>query len=89
MAIGAIFEGTFSQAQYEQVRNQVLPDNQLAPGLLSHVAGPAETGWVVVEVWESREAIQRFFDERLGQALQQANINVQPRFFQVATTIQP
>ena len=89
MAIGAIFEGNFSQAEYERVRDQVLPGNQLAPGLLYHMAGQGETGWCVVEVWESQEALQRFFDERLGQALQQANINVQPRFFQVVATLQP
>jgi len=46
--------GDFSQTQYEQVREQVLPGNRLVPGLLSHVAGPGENGWCVVEVWESQ-----------------------------------
>lgn len=87
MAIVGIFEGDFSQTQYEQVREQVLPGNRLVPGLLSHVAGPGENGWCVVEVWESQEALQRHFDEGLSQALQQANINVQPRIYQVVNTI--
>ena len=89
MAIGAIFEGNFSQAEYERVRDQVFPGNQLAPGLLYHVAGQGDNGWCVVEVWESQEALQRFFDERLGQALRQENLTVQTRFFQVANTRQP
>ena len=88
MAVGAIFEGDFSQAQYEQVRDQVFQGGQLPPGLLHHAAGPSEGGFCVVEIWESQEALQRFFDERLRQATQQAGINVQPRFFQVVHTQQ-
>jgi hypothetical protein len=41
-----------------------------------------------VRAWEAREAIQRHIDEQLGQVLQQANITVQPRFFQVVNTLQ-
>lgn len=90
MAIGAIFEGAgVSRAQYEQVLNQVSPGNRPPPGMLYHAAGTTENGFCVVEVWESQEALQRFFDQQLGQALQQANISVQPRFFQVVNTMQP
>ena len=90
MAIAAVFEGPdVSQTQYEQVLNQVMPGNRAEPGLLYHVAGQGEHGWYVVEVWESQEAAQRFFDTKLGRALQEANINIQPRFFQVVNTIQP
>lgn len=90
MAIGAIFEGaSVSQAQYEQVRDQVAPGNRPPPGMLYHAAGPSEGGWCVIEVWESQEAIDQFFQQKLGQALQQANINVQPKFFQVINTMQP
>lgn len=90
MAVGAIFEGAgVSQAQYEQVRDQVVPGNRPAPGMLYHVAGQGQNGWCVVEVWESQEALQRFFDEKLGRALQEANINIQPRFFEVVNTITP
>lgn len=90
MAIGIIFDGVgVSQAQYEQVLHQVSPDNQLAPGLLYHAAGPSEGGFCVIEVWESQEVAQQFFDQQLGQALQQANINAQPKFFEVVNTMQP
>jgi len=84
MAVGAIFEGQgVTQAQYEQVRNEVAPGNRLPQGMLYHAGGSTEAGWCVIEVWESQEALDRFFQEKLGQALQKANINIQPRFFQV------
>ncbi|MFI8933257.1 hypothetical protein ACIG3E_37020 [Streptomyces sp. NPDC053474] len=31
-----------------------------APGLISHVAGPVDGGWRVVDVWESEEALENF-----------------------------
>ena len=89
MAIGAIFEGQFTQAQYDQVRNEVAPGNSPPAGLLYHAGGPTENGWCVIEVWESQEALQRCFDERLGQALQKAQISVQPKFFEVANIMKP
>ena len=90
MAIGVIFEGAgVTQAQYDQVRNEVAPGNTPAAGsgLLYHAGGPSESGWSVIEVWESQEAIDRFFQEKLGAALQRAGIDVQPRFFQVFNTM--
>jgi hypothetical protein len=88
MAIGMVFLGPgVTQAQYEQVRNKVMPSNQLAPGMLSHVAGPTQDGWCVVETWESQEAAQRYFDQGLQQALEQAGISIQPTLFQVFNTL--
>jgi heme-degrading monooxygenase HmoA len=88
MAVGVVFQGTgVSQDQYQQVFDQVAPDGQLQPGMLYHAAGMGEAGMVVVEVWESQEAAKRFFDEKLGQALQDANITVQPTFFEIIRTM--
>ena len=90
MAIGLIFDiPGVTQAQYEQVRDEVAPGNRLPPGMLSHVGGPSENGWCVVEVWESQDAATRFFTEKLQQALQKAGIVGQPRIFEVANTMQP
>jgi len=89
MAIGLIFEGPgVTQAQYEQALKEVAPDNKLLPGMLFHVAGPTENGgWRVVEIWESQEAADRFFREKLGQALQNARISITPQSFQVHNMI--
>ena len=90
MAIGVFFEGSgVSQAQYDQVLNQVAPGNRPPAGLLYHVAGPTDGGFRVIEVWESQEALDRFVQERLGQALQQANINVMPQTFAVHNIMKP
>ena len=32
-----------------------------APGFVMHMSHPAETGWRVMEVWNSREDATRFF----------------------------
>lgn len=90
MAIGLIMDGAgVTQAQYDQVRNEVAPDNKPLPGMISHAGGPTENGWVVVEIWESQEALDKFFKEKLGQALQKANINIQPKIFTVYNTMNP
>lgn len=90
MAIALVFKGAgVTQAQYEQVLHEVMPGNKVARGMLSHVAGPTADGWCVFEVWESQEAVDRFFQEKkLGAALQKANINEQPEVFQIHNMMQ-
>lgn len=38
-------------------------------GLRSHSAGPSGSGWVVSEVWDSKDAQGAFMGSRLGPAL--------------------
>jgi hypothetical protein len=81
MAMGMLFEVPgLTQEQYDAVVREVgLP----APGQIFHLAGPMEGGWRVLEVWESQEAADPFY-QRLGQALQNVGItDVQPKVFQV------
>ena len=47
-------------------------------GLVFHAGGAKEGGWVVFEVWESREAQQRFMEGRLGSALGEGGISGPP-----------
>jgi quinol monooxygenase YgiN len=90
MAIGAVFAGGgTTQAQYDQVHQAVTPGNRAPKGLLYHVAGPSQDGFCVVEVWESREAMDAFFAASLGAALAKAGIKVEPRFFEVYNTMTP
>jgi hypothetical protein len=63
--------------------------DRLPPGAPYHVAGPTEDGWGVVDVWESQEALQRFFDHKLNAALQRAEITARPQVFSVARIMQP
>ena len=55
--------------------------------MLYHAAGPTEQGWCVAEIWESREALDRFLNDTVRQALQRAGIDGQPRIFEVFNTM--
>jgi hypothetical protein len=76
------FEGV-GRSDYEAV-NELLGvdpgsgEGDWPPGLLVHTAGATENGWAVMEVWESREAQERFMNERLGSALQEGGVSDPP-----------
>jgi hypothetical protein len=88
MPVQAIFEGEISPAQYKQVKDQVAPNNVAPAGMLYHTAGASDKGWFVCETWESRETLDRFFHDTLGQALKDAKIDIKPRIFEIANTMQ-
>ena len=57
-----------SQEIYEKVREKLGLKDAPAGGIF-HAAGPGPSGgWRVIEVWESQEEAQRFYDERLQPA---------------------
>lgn len=47
-------------------------------GLLYHAGGAKPGGWVVFEVWESRDAQAAFMEDRLGRALRAGGIAAPP-----------
>jgi heme-degrading monooxygenase HmoA len=62
--------------QYDKV-NEIMGirgDEDAPEGLVQHVAAKSDDGIVIVDVWESQEALDRFFEERLGAALEQAGM---------------
>lgn len=64
MAVAYIFEVPGAgQEQYDAVMDRLGRGDQ--PGRLYHVAGPVEDGWMVVDVWESKEAFEAFLAEKL------------------------
>ncbi len=84
MAQGLIleFDGVGSE-QYEAVNERLGIDpvggqGDWPEGMLFHAGGAKPGGWVVFEVWESRDAQQRFMDGRLGPALQEGGIGGPP-----------
>jgi hypothetical protein len=77
MAVGILqnLPGVTKQ-QYDQVNETMFgqsppPTDQLPEGLIVHSAGPAEGGWYIYDIWESREAFQRFWDNRLQSAVRE------------------
>ena len=72
MAFGIIhhFPGG-TQEQYEASLRAVHPSReQLPDGQIFHAAGPADGGWTIVAVHESRESWERFRDNDLVPRLQ-------------------
>ena len=66
------FEGV-GREQYDAVTERLGFDQEggkgAPAGLVFHAAGAKPEGWVVFEVWESRQAQEQFMHERLGRAL--------------------
>ena len=61
---------------YEQILQRVAASGDMPPkGAIFQVAGPAEGGWRVVSVWESREAQERFRDEQLIPAFKELGVS--------------
>jgi quinol monooxygenase YgiN len=85
-----MFNGTgVTEAQYRQVFDRVAPNGQLHPGNLYHAAGPTENGWCVIEVWDSHESLEQFQQEKLGAALQEANITGEITVFELSNEVKP
>jgi quinol monooxygenase YgiN len=89
MAIGFIFNNPGqTQEQYDASVEQLNLAENLPEGWIFHAAGPTEDGWRVVEVWESQEAADAYFQGRLGQVLQNVGVSLgQPDTFTVYNVV--
>ena len=78
-----------SQEQAEEVMTNVRSTGPIPPeGARLMLAGPAEPGWRVVSVWDSHEARERFFSERLAPAYAQAGLSldsIERKLFEIHT----
>jgi hypothetical protein len=45
------------------------PDGNPPDGLIFHASGPIDSGWGVLDFWESREHFDGFADEGVGPAM--------------------
>jgi hypothetical protein len=52
--------------QYDAILDRMQLGGRLPANQLFHCAGPTETGWRVIDVWESAEAFQRFTQEKIA-----------------------
>ena len=58
-------------ATYDRVNQKLDVEGDPPAGLILHSASPADGGMVIVDVWESQEAFDRFAEERLEPALRE------------------
>ncbi len=78
MAIAMLLDNpNGSQEIYDRVR-ELLGLERPAGGIF-HVAGPGPNGgWRVIEVWESEDDANRFFQERLRPAFEAVGVSGPP-----------
>jgi len=54
-----------TQAQYDAAHEVMKIESDPPVGMIVHSAGPVDGGWGVIDFWESREAFDKFVQERL------------------------
>ena len=86
VAVEMNFSGA-TMAQYDQVVEKMglTPRGTTPPGAISHWAAETSDGLRVVDVWESREAYDKFAAEKIGPYSAEAGITEPPemRFYEV------
>jgi hypothetical protein len=85
----AVFQSpSFTQEQYEEITRRLTGGKSRmesradwpVEGLLVHVTGQGESGFRVVDVWESEDAFRRF-GETLMPILQEVGLEVEPEIY--------
>jgi hypothetical protein len=81
---------------YDAVNEKMDIDNDPPAGLIMHTAGRTPEGaWRIFDVWESREAFDRFTEERLQPALrevigdQMADAEPPQEFYELHNVMRP
>src|SRR5262249_7590701 len=76
MAVGILMAGAeFTKQIYNDVTERMfghaapMRDDESPEGLIVHSAGQGEQGFYVYDIWESREAFDRFMETKLGPAV--------------------
>ena len=67
-----------TQEHFEAVMASLARSGPVPPeGARLVISGPREGGWQTVSIWDSEEAMQRFFEERLGPAYREAGVSIE------------
>jgi hypothetical protein len=91
----AVFESpSLTQERYEESVKKLTggkgrlesPTDWPAEGLLAHIAGQGQSGFRVVDVWESEEAFRRF-GESLMPILQEIGVEGRPEIYPAHTFV--
>jgi hypothetical protein len=86
MAVGVLTAAPeFTKQIYDDVTEKMfghaspMREDESPEGLIVHSAGQGEQGYYVYDVWESREAFERFMEEKLGPALREVRAARRPK----------
>jgi len=70
MAVGLVIDlDGMTAERYDQLNAEANFPAEAPDGLISHIAGPTDGGFRIVDVWESVEDFDRFVEERLLPAM--------------------
>jgi hypothetical protein len=75
MAVGVLTAAPeFTKEIYDAVTEKMFGHSPMSEGdspegLIVHSAGQGDQGYYVYDIWESREAFERFMEQKLGPAL--------------------
>jgi hypothetical protein len=72
MAVGVIWYPPVDQKAYEAIRDKVWQAGT-DKGLKFHAAGEADGSWRIIELWESRDGLERFIREDLARAFDEVS----------------
>jgi hypothetical protein len=95
VAVVLVHQGAgLTRESYEQVVSRLTggktrlesPTDWPVEGLLVHAAGEADSGFRVVDVWESEEAVRRF-GETLIPLLREAGVEAEPEMYPAHTFV--
>lgn len=100
MAVGILTAAPeFTKEIYDQVTEKMfghapMREDESPEGMIVHSAGQGDQGYYVYDIWESREAFQRFMEEKLGPAIGEVMggpppESGQPQFFPVDVLVVP
>jgi hypothetical protein len=64
--------------QYDQVRERAQWDRNVPDGAKLHVCGFADDGMHILDIWESEQAFNTFFEQRVRPAVAEVGIQGQP-----------
>jgi hypothetical protein len=86
--INVVFEGPGVTAdQYDQVcRDANISQENVPDGLILHSAFVTDSGFMVVDVWESEDKF-RAFGAQLAPAMERAGLTVEPRVYETHAVI--
>jgi hypothetical protein len=71
--------GTTAQYDRTNANLGIADDGDLPPGLVVHTCAVTDDGIVVVDVWDSADALEDFARDRLSAALAEAGVTATPR----------
>lgn len=67
-----------TEEQYEQVRRIADWEGVRPEGAKLHVCGFADDGMRILDIWESAEAFNSWFEQAIGPAVQEVGVEGQP-----------